>query len=121
MGEMEQQPQQGQQERTWAMLCHLSALAGFIIPLGGILGPLVVWLVKKDEFPVVDDQGKESLNFQITMVIAAAVAGVLILVAIGTVLLAAVGIYDIVMVIVASMRANKGERYRYPLCLRLIT
>lgn len=110
-----------QQERTWGMLCHLSALAGFVIPFGSVLGPLVVWLVKRDEFPFVADQGKESLNFQITMVIAAAISSVLALIVIGFVLLLAVGIYEIVMVVIASIRANTGERYRYPICLRLIT
>ena len=52
-------------EKTWAMLCHLSAVAGFVIPFGSILGPLVVWLIKKDEMPIVDLHGKKSLNFQI--------------------------------------------------------
>ena len=121
MSEMQQQPQQSQQERMWGMLCHLSALAGFLIPLGSILGPLIVWLIKKDEFAFVDDQGKESLNFQITMAIAFAVSAVLALIVIGFVLMALVGVYEIVMVIIASVRANSGEQYRYPVCLRLIT
>src|ERR1700680_445708 len=64
--------------RTWAMLCHLSSISGFIgVPFGHIVGPLIVWLVKKDQFPLVDDQGKESLNFQISMTIYGIVAGVL--------------------------------------------
>ena len=57
-------------DRTWAMLCHLSALAGFIIPFGSVLGPLIIWLIKKDEMPIVDVHGKKALNFQITMAIA---------------------------------------------------
>jgi len=121
LGQIEAQDELDEkQERMWGMLCHLSAFAGLLIPLGSILGPLIVWLVKKDEFAFVDDQGKESLNFQITMAIALAVSAVLTLIAIGFVLMALVGVYEIVMVIIASVRANGGERYRYPVCLRLV-
>ncbi len=104
---------------TWGMLCHLSALSGFIgIPLGNILGPLVIWLVKKDESPFVDEQGKESLNFQISMIIYGVVAGLSIFLIIGIVLLPAVIVTDIVLVIIASIKVSKGERYRYPLTIR---
>ncbi len=107
--------------RTWAMLCHIGAFAGYIIPFGHIIAPLVIWLIKKDESPFVDDQGKESLNFQISMSIYAIIAALLTLVVIGVVLLIAVVIFDVIMVIIASVRANNGERYRYPLCMRFIT
>lgn len=107
--------------RTWAMLCHIGAFAGYIIPFGHIIVPLVIWLIKKDESPFVDDQGKESLNFQISMSIYAIIAALLTLVVIGLALLFAVVIFDVIMVIIAAVRANNGERYRYPLCLRLIT
>jgi uncharacterized protein len=106
--------------RTWAMLCHVGAFAGYIIPFGHIIAPLVIWLIKKDESPFVDDQGKESLNFQISMSIYAIIAVLLTLVVIGAVLLIALVIFDVVMVIIAAVRANSGERYRYPLCMRLI-
>ena len=56
-------------ERMWGMFCHLAALAGFIIPFGNIIGPLIVWQIKKEEFPFVEDQGKESLKFQISIFI----------------------------------------------------
>jgi uncharacterized Tic20 family protein len=109
------------ESRLWAMLSHLTALCGFIgIPFGHILGPLIVWLIKKDQFPLVDDQGKESLNFQITMTIYGIVAGLLTLVFIGFVLLAVLVIADIVLVIMASIEANKGTAYRYPFTIRLI-
>jgi uncharacterized Tic20 family protein len=109
------------ESRLWAMLAHLTALCGFIgIPFGHILGPLIVWLVKKDQFPLVDDQGKESLNFQISMTIYGIVAGILTLVFVGFVLLGALIIADIVLVILASIEANKGTAYRYPLTIRLI-
>ncbi len=106
--------------RTWAMLCHIGAFAGYIIPFGHIIAPLVIWLIKKDESPFVDDQGKESLNFQISMSIYAIIALLLTLVVIGVALLIAVVIFDVVMVVIAAVRANNGERYRYPLCMRFI-
>lgn len=106
--------------RTWAMFCHLGALAGYIIPFGNIIAPLVIWLIKKDESPLVDDQGKESLNFQISITIYALVALVLTLIIIGFFLLLAVGIFALVMVIVAAVKVNSGEKYRYPLCIRFI-
>lgn len=102
------------------MFCHLSALAGFIIPFGNIIGPLIVWQIKKAEFPQVDDQGKEALNFQITVILAAIVSALLILVVIGAFLLMAVGIANLVFIIIATIQANKGEMYRYPFNLRLI-
>jgi uncharacterized Tic20 family protein len=104
----------------WAMLCHLSALSGFIIPFGSFIGPLVVWQIKKNQYPIVDDQGKEALNFQITITLAAIVSAILIVVLIGIALLIAVGIASLVFTIIAAIKANNGEAYRYPFCLRLI-
>lgn len=110
-----------QEARTFGMLCHLTAFAGFIVPLGNIIGPLVMWLIKKDQYPFVDDQGKESLNFQISVLIYAFISGILIFVVIGIFLLIALGIFVIVMVIIATIRANEGQRYRYPMTIRIIT
>lgn len=108
-------------QRTPGMLCHLLALVALLgIPFGNILGPLIMWLVKKDEMPFVNDQGKESLNFQITMAIAAIVAGISILVLIGFLLLPAVLIVWLVFTIIGSIKASNGEYYRYPFALRLI-
>jgi hypothetical protein len=106
--------------RTWAMLCHIGTFAGYIIPFGHIIAPLVIWLIKKDESPFVDDQGKESLNFQISISIYAIIAALLTLVLIGVVLLIALLTFDMVMVIIAAVKSNSGEKYRYPLCLRFI-
>ncbi|MFN5561883.1 MAG: DUF4870 domain-containing protein, partial [Opitutaceae bacterium] len=106
--------------RMWAMLCHLSALSGFIIPFGSLIGPLVVWQIKKNQYPIVDDQGKEALNFQITITLAAIVSAILIVVLVGIALLIAVGIASLVFTIIAAIKANNGETYRYPFCLRLI-
>ena len=107
--------------KTWGMLCHLIALAGFIMPvIGNIVGPLVIWLIKKDEFPFVDDQGKESLNFQISITIYGIIASILMVVLIGFLLIFAVLIFDLVMIIMATVKANSGEKYRYPLTIRLL-
>ncbi|MFC2160542.1 DUF4870 domain-containing protein [Acidobacteriota bacterium] len=108
------------QERNLGMVCHLAALVGFIIPFGNIIGPLVIWLLKKDESEFVNDQGKESLNFQITVTILAIVSGILIIIVIGIVLLILVAIFSLVMIILASIKASEGEKYRYPLSIRLI-
>lgn len=108
-------------ERVWGMLAHLTALAGFVIPFGNIIGPLVVWLLKREEMPFVDDQGKESLNFQITILILMAVGVALACFFIGFILLLILAVYPVVMVIIAGVRANSGERYRYPLTIRLLT
>jgi hypothetical protein len=120
MGPGPELPALSQDEKMWGMLCHLSALAGFAIPFGNIVGPLVVWLIKKDQMPFVDDQGKESLNFQISVTIYLLVSFVLIFVVIGIFLLIAVGIFSLVMIIIAALKANAGEAYQYPLCIRFI-
>ena len=123
---MEQQPSpppaaaSNRDENMWDMLCHLTALAGFIIPLGNIIGPLVIWMMRKDQYPLVDDQGKEALNFQISMTIYYIIAAILIIVIIGIPLLIVLGLFSLIMTIIAMVRANGGERYRYPLSIRLI-
>jgi uncharacterized Tic20 family protein len=95
------------------MLCHLAGLIGF-------LGPLLVWLIKKDTSEFVNDQGKEALNFQLTILIGYVASSVLMLVLIGFLTVFAVWVFDIVMIIIASMKANSGERYRYPLTIRFV-
>ena len=108
-------------ENNWGMAAHLSALAGYVFPIiGFIIGPLVIWLMKKDEMPFVNSNGKEALNFQITMVIAAIVSSILVFVIIGIFLLWAVAIIDMIFIIVAAIQASKGVDYRYPVSLRLI-
>ena len=115
-----QGPEPEKDARTLGMLCHLLAFAGLIVPLGSIIGPLVLWLLKKDTSPFVDDQGKESLNFQITVHIALIACFILMFVVIGIFLIPVVGILDLIFVIIASMKANQGIAYRYPFALRLI-
>ena len=107
-------------ERTWGMLCHLIAFSGVIIPFGNIIGPLVIWLIKKDEMPFVNDQGKESLNFQITIFIAILVGVLLTFVLIGIPFLIVLSIFWLVVVIMASIKANDGVAYRYPYAIRFL-
>ena len=103
------------------MLCHASALAGFFVPWAGhILGPLIVWLAKRGDSPEIDEHGKESLNFQISMLIYNLIAGVLCLVLIGFVILGILHVLNLVLVIVASIQASEGKLYRYPITIRLI-
>jgi len=107
--------------RTWNVLCHATALAGFFVPWAGhILGPLIVWLAKRGDSPEIDEHGKESLNFQISMLIYNVIAGVLCLVLIGFIILAILHILNLVLVIIASIQTSEGKFYRYPITIRLI-
>ncbi len=102
-------------------MCHASALAGFFIPgAGHILGPLIIWLAKRTDSPEIDAHGKESLNFQISMLIYSLISGVLCLILIGFLLLAILHLLNLVLVIVASIQASEGKLYRYPITIRLI-
>ena len=111
-------------ERTMGMLCHLITMAGYVIPFGNIIGPLVLWLIKKDEMPFVNDQGKEALNFQITVTITVIVLIVLSIVpfviCLTFPLMLAIMVVDLVFVIIATIKANEGQAYRYPMSIRII-
>jgi len=109
-----------QDERTWGMLAHLTAFSGFLIPLGNIIAPLVVWLVKRDQSQFVADQGKEALNFNISVLLAGVICAALVFVLIGILLGVALFFYWLAMTIVAGIKASEGIRYRYPFTLRLI-
>lgn len=111
-----------QDERNMAMFCHLGAFAGFIIPIpfAGIIVPLIIWQIKKDQSAYIDMHGKESVNFQITMAIAFLISFVLVFVLIGIPLLIGLAIFDLIIVIIAAIKANEGTEYRYPFSLRLI-
>ncbi len=107
--------------RTWIVLCHASALLGlFFHFLGHIIGPLIVWLAKRGDSPEIDAHGKESLNFQISMLIYDAIAAILCIVLIGIPILIALWVLNTVLVIVASVKASEGKFYRYPFTIRLI-
>jgi uncharacterized protein len=108
--------------RNWCVLCHASALLGlFFHFLGHLVGPLVVWLIKRADSPEIDAAGKESLNFQISMLIYDVIAGILCLVLIGIPILIALWILNTVLVIIASVKTSQGEFYRYPFTIRLIS
>lgn len=106
------------QAHTWAMFCHLSSLAGYLgIPFGHILGPLIVWLVKKDEYPLVDEHGKRALNFNVSMCIYGIVAAILIVVFVGIILLAALAVTHLVCTIIAAVKVSNNEPFSYPLTI----
>ncbi len=115
------------QIRTWNMLCHLSALAGLIIPFGNLLGPLLVWQLKKNEFPSVEVHGKAALNFQITVMLAVLAGGVVAVIlsffCIGYLLIPLIGVIGLcglIFAVIAGLKANEGKDYRYPWTLELI-
>ena len=109
------------EERQWGLFGHLSSLAGlFTGGIGNIVGPLIIWLIKKDTMPFAADQAKEALNFQITVFIAIVISWILAFVLIGLLLMPLVGIANLVLCIIAGIKANNGESYRYPFALRLI-
>ena len=113
-------------ERTWALLGHLSAFSAFISGIGCVLGPLIIWLVKRDSLPFAADQAKEALNFNITVLLAALGLCIITIVTIGIGLLLTVPlgfalfVYWVVFTIIAAVNANNGIRYRYPMTLRLV-
>ena len=110
-------------ERRWGMACHLVALTGFLMQpvVASVVAPLVLWLIKKDDSPFIDDQGRESLNFQLSVFIYTVVAVFLIpLLGIGLLLLAGLVVFDFVYVLIAAVKAGEGEAFRYPASLRLI-
>ena len=110
------------EETSTAVFCHLAALLGYIgIPFGGIIGPLVIWLIKRDQSPFVDDHGRESLNFQITVLIAMLCCIPLVFIAIGIILLPVIAIGSLICVIIAAIKAGGGELYRYPMTIRFIS
>ncbi|MGD0490008.1 MAG: DUF4870 domain-containing protein [Steroidobacteraceae bacterium] len=120
------------EERNWAMAAHLCGLlwlAGgpglIFIPFGSLalftmLGPLIIWRSKLHTMPFAAEQAKESLNFQITVFLLALLFALLIVVLVGVLLLWILGLANLILVIIAAIRAHDGVPYRYPLCLRLV-
>lgn len=113
--------------RMWGMICHLAGLGGLvpIVPIiGSVIGPLIVWQIKKDEFGFVADQGKEAVNFQISMLLYLLVSAILWIplsfVCVGVVIPVAISIVDLIFLLIAAVKANDGEHYRYPLTIRFI-
>ena len=110
-----------QEAQQWAMFCHLGSLAHLVgIPFAGLVLPIILWQSKKDTHPFIDEQGKEVVNFQLTVLLAVLICIPLCFVCVGFILLGVIGILDIVLTILAALAASKGEHYRYPLCIRFI-
>ena len=107
-------------ERNVAMLAHLCGFAGLIVPLGNIIAPLIIWLLHRDKSEFIADQALESLNFNITIILAGIACGLLIFVGIGILLGLALGIVWIIGTVLAAVRASEGQRYRHRFILRLV-
>jgi hypothetical protein len=109
------------EERKWAMFAHIGTFSTMFVPLGNFLAPIIIWQLKKNESEFVVDQAKEALNFQITVLIYALLSFLLVFIFIGFFLLFGLVIFSLIVVIVAGVKANDGEYYRYPMCIRLIS
>jgi len=110
-----------QRVRQWALFLHLSLLAGFIVPLAGLVVPIVIWQVKKIELPELDAHGKIVVNWMLSLLIYAAISALLVLVVIGIPLLIAVGILGVIFPIVGGLKASSGETWRYPLSIKFLS
>ncbi|MFA5818026.1 MAG: DUF4870 domain-containing protein [Bacteroidales bacterium] len=117
---MEENKVLSETERNWAMLCHLSAFAGFFFPFGGIIGPLICWLSRKDESVWVNVNGKNSLNFQLSMLLYIVLVIPLCLIIIGIPIIFLLITLKVICIIIASVKAAKGELFRYPLLIPFI-
>ena len=107
-------------DNSIAVVMQLLGFAGFVLPFGNIIAPLVLWLIKRTESPLLDRTGKEVLNFQISYTIYAAIAGVLCFVLIGLLILPIIFILWIIFMIIAAVKTGNGEEYRYPLTIRIL-
>jgi uncharacterized Tic20 family protein len=115
------EPNKEQQARDWAMFLHLSLLLGLIIPVAGLVAPIVIWQLKRTEYPVIDIHGRIVLNWILSLLIYAAAAAVLILLLIGIPLLLALGILALIFPIIGGVKANRGEVWRYPLSIQFLS
>jgi len=107
--------------RTWSAFIHASALLGVVLHFPGhLLGPLILWLVKRDDAPELDAHGKEAVNFQISMLIYNVVAAIFCLILVGFVFLVVLWILNTIFVIIAAIQASDGKFYRYPMTIRFI-
>jgi uncharacterized Tic20 family protein len=107
-------------ERNWAMFCHLTAFAGYFFPFGGIIGPLICWLTKKDESEWVNRNGKASLNFQLSMLLYYVLSFPLLFILVGIPIYIGLGTLEIICIIIASIKASKGEYFKYPISIPFV-
>lgn len=108
------------EQKNWLLALHLSPLVGFVIPFGNIVGPLIVWLIKRDEIAVIRQHGPAVLNFHISMTIWMALAWLSMFLLVGFVILPVLGIYYLVMVILGTIDAQNGKLRTYPLSIPFI-
>lgn len=108
-------------EQTWGILAHAAAFTGLVIPFGNILGPLLVWLIKRDESRFVDENGKEAVNFQITWTVLMFFAFLAVFVAVGLVLVPLIALAWLILVVVGTARASDREVYDYPLTVDIVS
>ncbi|MBB1319317.1 DUF4870 domain-containing protein [Shewanella sp. SR43-4] len=106
--------------KNMGLLVHAASFVGYIFPLGSVLGPLIIWLMKRDEFEFVNQCGKNCINFKLSLMIYALVSGILIFIGVGVLLLAALALLDIVCTIIAMVKASDGKAYQYPLTIRFL-
>ena len=109
-----------QDEKNWGMFCHVAVFAGCIVPLGNIIGPLVIWLMKKDQYGFVDYNARQAMNFQITFLIAMLAGLLLSFVLIGILMMIGFGIFALVATIKAVVASSRGEYYNYPWSIQFI-
>jgi len=117
---MEENRLLSESERNWAMLCHLSAFSGFFFPFGGIIGPLICWLSRRDESLWVNENGKSSMNFQLSILLYFVLAIPLCFILVGIPIVIFLGVLKVVCIIIASIKASKGEKFRYPISIPFI-
>ena len=108
------------QAKDMGLLIHAASFSGYVFPLGSVLGPLIVWLMKRDEYEFANQCGKNCLNFKLSLMIYAMISAVLILVGVGVLLLAALALLDIICTIIAIVKASDGIAYQYPLSIKFL-
>jgi uncharacterized Tic20 family protein len=104
-------------ERNWAMFCHLSAFAGFFFPFGGIIGPLICWLSRRDEYEWVKVNGRNSLNFHLSILLYMILVAPLCIIIIGFPIIGFLFLLKIICIIIGSVKAAKGELFKYPISI----
>jgi uncharacterized Tic20 family protein len=113
-------PALSSEDRLWGALAHLSAFAIYFSGIGHIVGPMIIWLWKRDTNAFVAEEAKEAMNFNISVTIYAIVAAVLVLVLIGVPMLIGLHVFQVICIIVGALRASDGRHFKYPLNLRLV-
>ncbi len=107
--------------RQWAMFLHFSLLAGFVVPLAGLVAPIIIWQIKKAEYPELDAHGKIAVNWILSLILYSVLSALLVLVLVGIPLLIALGVVAVVFPIIGGIKANNGETWNYPLSIQFLT